>query len=599
MNILVIYCNSCFLFQNICRDLQCEFGKRLINETCEPVFSQSKGLCYRIFIQLTPDNIKPYPEENNTVLERSKRNTVWPYPEEIATAFQNDMIKFAKDYGMDNKFRNISFYKIKNGVGPDVPEIFIANIFISSEIVLVRDGEFLDGVREKYLDNNITLLVESKDYASEVTFATDLVRLYSSRENETVTSPYTGEDILPFYSEVISTFLRKPCAGQKVIAVTDFNFHPFVLLDNNSYSWDLNSSGVTINKLNLFIENSMFRENEKRSGIFVSADILQSAFSNANTRKTVVSPNSVTEGIVSLTLMSISTCCLLITLLTYTVFRVLRSQPGINNMILCLCLIIGYFIFMFGSNRVHLDPGCKILGGVIHFTWTFAFFWMNACSFHMYRVFGSLNNPMHSTNRLFVTLSYLLYSSIGSSIVVGINIGVTYHMSDGLSYGYGYGKTGLCYIYEPIMTLYTMALPALCLVIVNIVMFGIVVVRCRRVSNVQKHVQNDKNCFSIYVKLSTLTGLTWIAAVPMVLFKSIVFNYIFIALTCTQGIYFMVAFTCNKRVFKLYSGRYDVTCRGMTGFSVYGTRPVTRSKSLSTTTSESYNLKDKVVLNHI
>ena len=66
-------------------------------------------------------------------------------------------------------------------------------------------------------------------------------------------------------------------------------------------------------------------------------------------------------------------------------------------------------------------------------------------------------------------------------------------------------------------------------------------------------VQNDKNYFSIYVKLSTLTGITC-----MVLFHSVVFNYIYIALICTQGIYVMIVFTCNKRIFKLYFGRYDV-----------------------------------------
>ena len=566
------------------------------NGTCERVFSQSHGLCYRIYIQLTPVIIT-CPEENNTLVVRSERNTDNPNPEGVAIAFQNDITEVVKEYDMLKKMKNITFYKIKNSEDQDSSDSIFASMFFSLTISLMDDGGFINDIKKRYHNSYITLPVGNKDNASGNTFRADLVRLQFSPIEETITSPKTGVDILPFYSEYTNRFLKVSCAEQKVITVTDFNFHPFVLLDNSSYSWDLNSSGVIIHRLNLFVENAMFRENENGSGIFVTAAVLRSAFRDADVRKTTVVPNPATEGIVSLTLMSISACCLLITFFTYALFHVLRSQPGINNMILCLCLIFGYLVFMFGSNRINLDPGCKILGGVIHFTWIFAFFWMNVCSFHMYRVIGSLNNLTHSTNRLVVTLSYLLYSILGSAIVVGINIGVTYYISDGLSYGYGYEKTGLCYIYEPMMALYSMALPALCLVIVNIVMFGIVVARCRRVSNVQRHVQTDKNYFSIYVKLSTLTGMTWIVAVPMILSLSVVFNYIYIALTCTQGIYVMIAFTCNKRIFKLYSGRYDV--KGATCFSIYGTRAVTRSKSLSTTTSESVNLKHKSTLNHI
>ena len=601
------------MLQNSCRDLQCEFGKRLVNDSCEPAFSQTKGLCYQIYIQLTQadgihtenNNTDPtladgvHTVEKNTGLERSERSISFPNPEEVATAFQSKILKFAKDYRMHNKIRNMSMYKMNGDENLGGSEIFVASLFVSSEITEVKDGDFLDGVKTSYVNSNITLTVGNENNSREVTFAADLIRVYSSHMNETILSPYTGEVVLPFYYELINWFLTSPCAGQMVITITDFNFKPFVLLDNISYSWDLNSTGVTINELNIFVENSLFRENENGSGIFVSADILRSVFEEANTRTTLLTTNSEAEGIVSITLMSLSTCCLLITLFTYTVFNVLRSQPGVNNMILCLCYITGYLIFMFGVSRVHLDPGCQIIGGVIHFTWIFAFFWMNVCSFHMYRVFGTLANPTHSTNRLFVTLSYLLYSSIGSLVVVGINIGVTYHISNGVSYGYGYGKTGLCYIYEPIMTLYTMTIPALCLVIVNMVMFAFVVVRCTRASNIQKHVQNDKSYFAIYVKLSTLTGLTWIAAIPMILLKSIVFNYVFIVLNCTQGVYLMMAFTCNKRIFKLYSGQYEVTCKGRTGFSIYGARSVTRSKSLSNTTSESLNLQNKVALNHI
>ena len=366
-----------------------------------------------------------------------------------------------------------------------------------------------------------------------------------------IVSPFTEEILTPYYVNEIYSSSLLDCAGNRTITVAPLYFLPYVRIDTPGYSWTLNASGVTIRELDIFIEKALFRENENGSAMFVSAEVFQLAMNKKQETAGVKTPH--VEITITHTLTGISSVCLLLSLVTYLIFQDLRSQPGINNMILCIFLTTGYILFVFGISLTELGIGCQVIGGAIHFVWVLTFFWMNVCSLHMFRVFTSSFKSEMSASPVTLTLLYLLYATFSTSTIVGINIGITFYITEGVSYGYGPGKLGLCYIYEPMLTLYTMAIPAIVLVFVNIIMFVLVVIRLRRTAEFGKRVQHERNYFSVYIKLSTLTGMAWVFAIPMMLLEEVIFNYIFIVLTCSQGIYVMIAFTCNKRVLKLYT----------------------------------------------
>lgn len=188
-----------------------------------------------------------------------------------------------------------------------------------------------------------------------------------------------------------------------------------------------------------------------------------------------------------------------------------------------------------------------------HFCWLLCFFWMSVCSFYVFRVFSTLSKPNPSANKWRLTMKYLLYSLLCTSAVIGINVAVTYHIKDGTIYGYGPDKTGMCYIYDPLMIIYTMAIPAYVIVFANIIMFSVTAVNMRKCATLHKQVQTERNYFSIYARLSMITGITWVFGIPMIFIKSALLSYMFIVLICCQGLYVFIAFTCNKRVVKLYS----------------------------------------------
>ncbi|KAJ8308952.1 hypothetical protein KUTeg_013826 [Tegillarca granosa] len=121
--------------------------------------------------------------------------------------------------------------------------------------------------------------------------------------------------------------------------------------------------------------------------------------------------------------------------------------------------------------------------------------------------------------------------------------------SDQTNIGYG-GK--VCYINDALMLALTFALPLGLSVVTNIILIVIVSIRFCRMPDLQKNVKNERNNLMIFVKLSTLTGVTWILGFMYAWTNNKVLLYTFVILTPLQGVFIMFSFVCNKRVFDLY-----------------------------------------------
>ena len=140
---------------------------------------------------------------------------------------------------------------------------------------------------------------------------------------------------------------------------------------------------------------------------------------------------------------------------------------------------------------------------------------------------------------------YHAYSLTASTVLININIIWSLCISDGDSVGYG-KHDEVCYIRNPRMIAYTMTLPAVLVVISNLVMYAIVAVRISRKS-VSPSTSNNHNNYSVYLKLSAVTGLSWSSYIPVYL-TGLMFNFFIFCLLGCQGIFIMLAFVCNKRV---------------------------------------------------
>nr|KAI8766623.1 adhesion G protein-coupled receptor L2-like; partial [Biomphalaria glabrata] len=216
------------------------------------------------------------------------------------------------------------------------------------------------------------------------------------------------------------------------------------------------------------------------------------------------------EYILTLTCFSLSAVCLLLTMMIYLMVSELRTIAGLNNFFLSCSLLLAQLSSLASISIFQRGIHCQVLGVVTHFLWLWNFSWSFICSYHMFRVFTD-----HSRTRAVrATIGGMWKSVCGSFMlpvcVVMTSIGYNYVMTE--QRNIGYGKTR-CYLDSALSVGISVAAPVLVISLVNVTFFLKVVYTIYKVRTLQS-LQSAGTEFdvTIYVKLSTVTGMFWIVA---------------------------------------------------------------------------------------
>jgi hypothetical protein len=105
------------------------------------------------------------------------------------------------------------------------------------------------------------------------------------------------------------------------------------------------------------------------------------------------------------------------------------------------------------------------------------------------------------------------------------------------------------YIISNIKTfLFTFVIPVGFILLSNTVLFCLVVVRIEKLPEVNLASGKNRNTFLIYIKLTCLTGVTWIFGFiyQWTLIREL--SYIFIVCNASQGLFIFFSFCCSARV---------------------------------------------------
>ena len=366
---------------------------------------------------------------------------------------------------------------------------------------------------------------------------------------------YIGDFLMP----VRGTEALHPCRfTSKPLTVSKFLVCPAVRLKIKDMSMFLRNGSIHIPEIGLTLSKRDFVVD--RNGILVCIDDYI-----PSTRAVVIDDTKQEHhatdgeqtniiGFTTLICVCSSIVSLIITLAIYIFLPQLRTQPGINNMFLSVSLLLALIMFQFGAGRTENPTTCTAIGVTIHFLWLNNIFWMNICCYHMFRVFSSIRLTSLNNACTRTTLKYCLYCISLSSVSVVTN--VMYSLSNENNGTIGYGKRAkMCYIKSPIMVAFTMTLPTSMIVLINFAMYTKVICSISRnrfeAILSRKHNRN----FTMYVKLSTLTGLAWLSYIPVYFTAHIAFEIIFSALVTCQGVFIMIAFVCNKRVFRAFKNK--------------------------------------------
>lgn len=371
--------------------------------------------------------------------------------------------------------------------------------------------------------------------------------------------------------------LRSSVVGTNLSTLSDPYIHQDSVLEIDS---PLSCPVVSINRKDVSVsvtsDGFMTLDNEfcvnadqyflDKDYIIICSDVYQDYLKNKS------APSSfVADKIISIVCSSVSITALVVTLSCYSIFPELRrSLPGKNVMALSVSLLLAQILYLV-ANLGNLRSGsvvCKVAGGLVHFSWLVALFWMNACSFHMFLV-------LTRTRRLAVGsgtkthLLYHLYTVVCSGVFVGINILLATQIYGDI----GYGETS-CYISSQTLLYFTFALPVAAAILSNLVMFTAVVVRIRRSHSIKRNVKNDRNDMAIFAKLSTITGITWFFGFIYLLTNVMVFSYLFILFNASQGLFVCFGFVVNRRVLRMFKEKT----------SKKGSSAVTSSRTTATDT---------------
>ena len=124
-----------------------------------------------------------------------------------------------------------------------------------------------------------------------------------------------------------------------------------------------------------------------------------------------------------------------------------------------------------------------------------------------------------------------------------------------------YGESEICWLTDKNAYTYFVTIPVAVMLLFNIIAFVVTAVYLR------KHGQNAaakqasghrRSNLSIYVKLFTLMGFTWLfGLLALVITTTTVFWYFFVIFTFLQGVFVAVAFVVNAKTFNLYRQSYE------------------------------------------
>ena len=342
------------------------------------------------------------------------------------------------------------------------------------------------------------------------------------------------------------------CRMKDIVPFTKIKMCPYITLEVEEIDVMITNDVLIIKEINL---NLSKWEYEIHSGsIYMCLDDYEFINKQLQPRemnlRTDVNDLTVDpKGLLALICVCLSLLALLVTIFIYSYFTVLQSQPGVNNLILCICLLLAQSVYQFGAGQTTLPNwACVLIGAISHFLWLTALFSMNICSVHIYLTF-SKNRKLSATydrKQTSIYVAYIVFVPLG---FVLINIIVSLIDSHGQDIGYG---GSLCYISSNLMQSITFLLPLLVLLISNIVLFVVVVIKINRIKEAVEKTKKERNFLLIYARLSSLTGITWIFGLFQVLIKHDIFEYLFIIFNASQGVFIMIAFVVNKRVASLF-----------------------------------------------
>ncbi|KAJ7389179.1 hypothetical protein OS493_032983 [Desmophyllum pertusum] len=210
---------------------------------------------------------------------------------------------------------------------------------------------------------------------------------------------------------------------------------------------------------------------------------------------------NVALAVISYVGIGLSIACLVLVLITYLLFKELRSLPGVNLMNLCLSLLIAHSLFMTAGGATHNRLVCTSVAVLLHYFYLSSFIWMSLIAFDTYRTFSRTCHTRQRTGKLktrFLALGWLpallfvvICFSLDQSGLVAI----------------GYGGTDHCWINNVKSNTFVFVIPVAFSILFNALFFLLTVNSIRKIKKQTQQVAkaaNSRRNMVLFLKLAIL-----------------------------------------------------------------------------------------------
>ncbi|XP_034251519.1 latrophilin Cirl-like isoform X2 [Thrips palmi] len=258
----------------------------------------------------------------------------------------------------------------------------------------------------------------------------------------------------------------------------------------------------------------------------------------------------------------ISVVCLVLAILTFQLFRGLKSDRTTIHKNLCICLLLGELLFLAGIGRTDTPILCGVVAGLLHFFFLCAFAWMFLEGFQLYVMLIEVFEAEKSRVRW-----YYLFAYGAPLVVVAISSVVD---------PFSYGTEQYCWLRADNFFIFSFVGPVIAVILANLVFLAMAIfMMCRHASSAvamksKEHSRlasaNGKEENALQTKLQShlawlrgaivlvfLLGLTWTFGLLYLNEQTVVMAYIFTILNSLQGLFIFI-FHCvqNEKVRKEY-----------------------------------------------
>ena len=274
---------------------------------------------------------------------------------------------------------------------------------------------------------------------------------------------------------------------------------------------------------------------------------------------TEVSRNSTDSDIVLVVLtyigLSLSILSFVLVLVTYSLFKELRTLPGINLMNLCFAHLLVDLLY-FATGYIKAKVACTVIAVLLHYFFLASFMWMSIIAFETWQIFSKLRIQDRIRSKRKKCFRLLRRFSLGWLCVLGfVVVCVALNQSNTVTLQYG-GTKG-CWINNAYANLFFFGLPVALSLSFNVIFFALTVRAIRKTNNQTRRVTQNHQTATVFLKIFILMGFTWVFGFLNVL-VSHYFQYPFIIFTTLQGLYVALAFVFTTRVKQMY---YMLLCK--------------------------------------